>query len=75
MDASPLMTWGQIEGTPFKLDGSDTPILPGPAQGGFKMPEPPKRERIAHALADKVSERYRDRKRKALQAAKQQLNS
>lgn len=23
---SPLMTWGQIEGTPFRLDGSDTPI-------------------------------------------------
>lgn len=75
VDASPLMTWGQIEGTPFKLDGSDTPILPGPLQGGFKMPEPPKRERLALALADKVSERYRDRKRKALQAAKQQLKS
>nr|XP_023016470.1 protein DGCR14 homolog [Leptinotarsa decemlineata] len=23
---SPLMTWGQIEGTPFRLDGSDTPL-------------------------------------------------
>lgn len=23
---SPLMTWGEIEGTPFRLDGSDTPL-------------------------------------------------
>lgn len=23
---SPLMTWGEIEGTPFRLDGSDTPV-------------------------------------------------
>uniref|UniRef100_A0A8D8ZPT3 Protein DGCR14 homolog n=1 Tax=Cacopsylla melanoneura TaxID=428564 RepID=A0A8D8ZPT3_9HEMI len=75
VDASPLMTWGQIEGTPFKLDGSDTPILPGPVDCGFKMPEPPKREKLALALADKVSERYRDRKNKALQAAKQHLKS
>ncbi|KOB77572.1 Protein DGCR14-like protein [Operophtera brumata] len=25
-DASPLMTWGEIEGTPFRLDGGDTPL-------------------------------------------------
>lgn len=24
---SPLMTWGEIEGTPFRLDGSDTPLV------------------------------------------------
>lgn len=23
---SPLMTWGEIEGTPFRLDGGDTPL-------------------------------------------------
>lgn len=23
---SPFMTWGEIEGTPFRLDGSDTPL-------------------------------------------------
>ena len=25
VDESPLMTWGEIEGTPFRLDGGDTP--------------------------------------------------
>lgn len=25
-DQSPLMTWGEIEGTPFRLDGGDTPL-------------------------------------------------
>lgn len=24
---SPLMTWGEIESTPFRLDGSDTPYV------------------------------------------------
>ncbi|KAF5290102.1 hypothetical protein FQA39_LY14883 [Lamprigera yunnana] len=60
---TPLMTWGEIEGTPFRLDGSDTPLLrtPGPS---FKMAEPPRREQIALALAEKVSERHRDQKKK-----------
>lgn len=26
MGDSPLMTWGEIEGTPFRLDGSGTPL-------------------------------------------------
>ena len=32
VDDSPLMTWGQIEGTPFRLDGNQTPLsaTPGP---------------------------------------------
>jgi protein DGCR14 len=32
VDASPQMTWGEIEGTPFQLDGSHTPLAatPGP---------------------------------------------
>ena len=34
VNESPLMTWGEIEGTPFRLDGGDTPMRhsgPGPA--------------------------------------------
>ncbi|KAF5279771.1 hypothetical protein FQR65_LT15270 [Abscondita terminalis] len=60
---SPFMTWGEIEGTPFRLDGSDTPLprTPGPS---FKMAEPPRREQLALALAEKVSERHRDQKKK-----------
>jgi len=68
------MTWGQIEGTPFRLDGSDTPLRPtsGPS---FKMPAPPKREKIALALAEKAGERHRDKKQKALETARRQLAS
>lgn len=36
VDASPLMTWGEIEGTPFRLDASDTPI-PKSAGPSFKV--------------------------------------
>lgn len=66
---SPLMTWGEIEGTPFRLDGADTPLRT--AQGpSFKMAAPPKREKIALALAEKAGERHRERKLKALEAAR-----
>lgn len=71
---SPFMTWGEIEGTPFMLDGSDTPLprTPGPA---FKMADPPRREQLAHALAEKAGERHRDRKQKAIQAARKQFTT
>lgn len=66
---SPLMTWGEIEGTPFRLDGGDTP-LPRSQGPSFKMAEPPKREQLALALAEKVGEKNRDRKKKAMDAAR-----
>lgn len=71
---SPFMTWGEIEGTPFMLDGSDTPVprTPGPA---FKMAEPPRREQLAMALAERVSERHRDKKQKAIQAARKHFTT
>lgn len=74
VNESPLMTWGDIEGTPFRLDSGDTPLraTPGPC---FKIPEPPKREKLALALAEKAGERHRDRKKKAILAARRQLNS
>lgn len=74
VNESPLMTWGNIDGTPFRLDGGDTPLrsTPGPS---FKIPEPPKREKLALALAEKAGERIRDRKKKALLVAQRQLAS
>ncbi|XP_014261780.1 splicing factor ESS-2 homolog isoform X1 [Cimex lectularius] len=71
---SPFMTWGEIEGTPFRLDGGDTPLrsTPGPS---YFLPEPPNREKIALRLADKVNERHRDKKKKAIEAARRQLSS
>ncbi|XP_066582692.1 splicing factor ESS-2 homolog [Prorops nasuta] len=72
---SPLMTWGQIEGTPFRLDGGDTPLLRTSQGPAFRMAEPPKREQIALQLAEKVGERHRDRKIKALEVARRSLAS
>ncbi|CAL1685637.1 unnamed protein product [Lasius platythorax] len=67
---SPLMTWGQIEGTPFRLDGGDTPLLRTSQGPSFRIAEPPKREQLALQLAEKAGERHRDRKNKALEAAR-----
>ncbi|XP_063923443.1 splicing factor ESS-2 homolog [Zophobas morio] len=69
---TPLMTWGEIEGTPFRLDGSDTP-LPRSQGPSFKMAEPPRREQLALALAEKVGEKNRDRKQKAIDAARRRF--
>ncbi|KAJ8949201.1 hypothetical protein NQ318_021694 [Aromia moschata] len=71
---SPLMTWGEIEGTPFRLDGSDTP-LPRSQGPSFKMSEPPRREQLALALAEKVGEKNRDQKRRNIDAQRRQLAS
>lgn len=70
VNESPLMTWGEIDGTPFRLDA--TPLAHVPS---FHMPEPPKRESLALKLADKAGERHRDRKKKAIEAARRQLTS
>jgi len=70
---SPLMTWGQIEGTPFRLDGGDTPLLKTSQGPSFRIAEPPKREQLALQLAEKAGERHRDRKNKALEAARKSL--
>lgn len=39
------------------------------------MAEPPKREQIALALAEKVGEKHRDQKKKAIDAAWKQFQS
>lgn len=69
---SPMMTWGEIEGTPFRLDGSDTPIRPstGPS---FRIMETSRRENIALELAEKASERLRGQKAKAMEMARRNM--
>lgn len=71
---SPLMTWGEIEGTPFRLDGSDTPVRSntGPS---FKINESSRRETIALALAEKVGEKMRAQKQKAMDTARRNISS
>lgn len=58
-DQSPLMTWGEIEGTPFRLDGGDTPLPTVGAGAGYRMLEGGVRERIALQLAEQVAKRRR----------------
>lgn len=71
---SPMMTWGELEGTPFRLDGSDTPYRPsiGPS---FRIAETSRRETIALSLAEKAGERMRDHKAKAIETARRNIAS
>jgi len=62
-----MMTWGEIEGTPFRLDGSDTPLRNSAGQGPqFRIPEVPKRDKLALELAEKASKSHRMKKVQAL---------
>ena len=76
VDESPLMTWGEIDGTPFRLDGGSTPAplnrTPGPV---FKMPAVPRRDEIAMELAEKASRAHRAKKDKALKTVSSRLAS
>lgn len=56
---TPIMTWGEIEGTPFRLDGSDTPLPQNPNGQQFKIPSLSAREKIALSLADNVAKKHR----------------
>ncbi|XP_071485470.1 splicing factor ESS-2 homolog [Diadema antillarum] len=71
---SPMMTWGEIEGTPFRLDGGDTPVsvVRGPQ---FKMPGVPRKERLGLSLVDKVTKKNRAKKEEALKRVTQNLVS
>ncbi|XP_045503419.1 splicing factor ESS-2 homolog [Colias croceus] len=58
-DESPLMTWGEIEGTPFRLDGGDTPLPAVGAGAAYRILEGGARERLAMQLAERVARRRR----------------
>ncbi|XP_063833335.1 splicing factor ESS-2 homolog [Ostrinia nubilalis] len=58
-DQSPLMTWGHIEGTPFRLDGGDTPLPAVGAGAAYRMLEGGARERIALQLCERAARRRR----------------
>ena len=75
VEESPFMTWGEIEGTPFRLDGGDTPLVthtPGP---GFRIPEVPERNRLAWELAEKASKSHRKKKEEAIKSVTARLSS
>lgn len=73
VDESPLMTWGEIESTPFRLDPSDAlHTTPGPT---FKIPDVPRRDELALELAEKASKAHRDKKEKAIKSVQARLSS
>ncbi|KAB7505474.1 Protein DGCR14, partial [Armadillidium nasatum] len=77
VDCSPMMTWGQIDGTPFQLDGSQTPLIRGKHTSGpsYKIPKVSDRDELLIKLSEKVNQNHRDRKSKALSAARSSLAS
>lgn len=74
-DESPMMTWGQIEGTPFCLDaGNETPsaLTSGPQ---FKMIETPFREQLALELVEKNAAQHRKKKAEAMKTINRNFSS
>ncbi|XP_020485495.1 splicing factor ESS-2 homolog [Labrus bergylta] len=72
---SPLMTWGEIESTPFRLDGSDTPYVERNHGPSFKIPEPGRRERLGLKMANEAAAKNRAKKHEALRKATENLAS
>ncbi|KAL9316818.1 hypothetical protein ACSQ67_017819 [Phaseolus vulgaris] len=63
VDESPFITWGEIEGTPLRLDQEDTPLdIGGSADGPhYKIPSAPVRDAKAHALSREAARKLRER--------------
>lgn len=63
VDESPFITWGEIEGTPLRLESEDTPIDIGGSGDGpqFKIPMPPSRDVKAHSLSREAARKLRER--------------
>lgn len=72
---SPLMTWGEIESTPFRLDGSDTPYNERNHGPSFKIPEPGRRERLGLKMANEAAAKNRAKKQEALRKVTENLAS
>ena len=67
IESTPMMTWGEIEGTPFRLDVPDTPterLVVGAPQ--FRIPNVPYRDELAFNLADRLASHHRGKKKKAM---------
>lgn len=52
---SPIMTWGSIDGTPVRIDGSGTPT-PGPS---FKFPKESRRDELMYKMVDENTKKNR----------------
>ncbi|KAL5994588.1 hypothetical protein ACLOJK_024641 [Asimina triloba] len=63
VDESPFITWGEIEGTPLRLEANES--LGGIGNGGdrphFRIPLPPSRDVKAHELSRDAARKLRER--------------
>lgn len=62
-DESPFITWGEIEGTPLRLEMEETPIDIGGSGDGpqYRIPCPPVRDEKAHSLSREAARKLRER--------------
>ncbi|KAF6145025.1 hypothetical protein GIB67_013376 [Kingdonia uniflora] len=63
VDESPFITWGEIEGTPLRLEMEDTPVgIGGSANGAhFSIACPPTRDVKAHSMSREAARKIRER--------------
>ncbi len=72
-NSTPLMTWGEVDSTPYRLDEASgrTPLVAsGTPIAAFRIPSPPQRETIAHELADKAGRQRAKVRAEAVKLAK-----
>lgn len=74
-DESPMMTWGEIESTPFRLDPSASPLISSSSASlpEFKIAELSDRERLALDLEEKANAARRKKKQEALAQVQKSL--
>ncbi|GMS89412.1 hypothetical protein PENTCL1PPCAC_11587 [Pristionchus entomophagus] len=65
VDDTPLMTWGEIDNTPFRLDAADVEVAPAAAPA-FKIPAIPAREALAQTISETLGKRFHDKRRHAI---------
>ncbi|KAM5580431.1 hypothetical protein ABKV19_009936 [Rosa sericea] len=64
VDESPFITWGEIEGTPLRLDLEDTPLDIGGSEGPhYRIPCPASRDEKAYSLSRVAARKLRERER------------
>ncbi|GFN99431.1 Dgcr14-like protein [Plakobranchus ocellatus] len=64
---SPMMTWGELDSTPARLDPNSDDTLPSATPGPvFRIPAVPRRDRLALELSEKASKAHRAKKEEAL---------
>ncbi|XP_078495438.1 splicing factor ESS-2 homolog [Ciona intestinalis] len=63
---TPIMTWGEIGGTPTRIDGTPR-STPGPA---FRFPDESERDRLTHKMVDDNTKKQRAKKQAALKQMK-----